>query len=191
MCLTFVSCFDNWTQAKSSRKQGRTSTEEILPSDWPVSKSVVACLRLMIDVGGPNSMWVVPPLGILPGTKNQLRKPWRTSQEAAFLHASRSCLCSCSGFPRWWSMIRTCKLLNKLFPLQAAFGHDVYHSNRKQAVITIMWSGNQRQKDPSGLQPTSLAKSASLRISEKCLKNLKWRDTGVSSDLHICEHVCM
>lgn len=197
MCPTFVSCFDNWTQAKSSRKQGGTSTEEISPSDWPVSKSVVACLWLMIDVEGPNSLWVVPPLGILPDTKNQLRKPWRTSHQAGFLHGSCSCLCSWSGLPQWWSMIRTCKLLNKLFPLQAAFGHGVYHSNRKQVVITIIpVQGIRDRRTPEAcnqpVQPNQPASGSMRDIVSKLKVERYWgKQLTLPSDLHICEHVCM
>jgi hypothetical protein len=41
--------------------------EELLPSDWPVGKSVGAFSRLITDMGGAMPLWGEPPRAQGPG----------------------------------------------------------------------------------------------------------------------------
>lgn len=109
------------------------STEQLPPSNWPMSMSAEASSWQMTDKWGLHQVWAVPPWAGDPGLCKKSREPWKAflcfSGLSSSLPTFRFLLwSSCPSFPR--SCTANCKPRTP-FPPLLAFGLSVYHSNRK------------------------------------------------------------
>lgn len=103
----------------------------------------------------------IPWLAVFPCI-SRLTKPWVKSINIIPLHSLLwflPCLNFCVGVTKWWTVIRTFKP-NQPVPSQVAFGHGLYHRNRKQTRTMI--------QDSSYLPHTAISmKTVSNKINHR------------------------